>query len=155
MAGPMEDVDKTLEKLISVWGPESHNGLYPTARQWRIFLESPHTGRVVTVQFAKFRAPANEEEGRALEAAGNAYVEVSARLQQEMPVEILYGGKFSGVLFGEEAEDWDGVYVMRFPSREALLKSLWLNPEYIKVALVQKPLALEKYKLIVTEPEAE
>jgi hypothetical protein len=44
--------------------------------------------------------------------------------------------------------------MMRFPSRELMLKSLWLNPEYINVALIQKPLWLERYKMIVTEPES-
>jgi len=114
-------------------------------------------GKVVTIQFAKFKHPSDERGRKALEAATNAYVETSARLQQAQPVEILYSGRFDGELFGDENGEqwWDGIYVMLWPCREAMLKGLWLNPECIKVVLVRKPLGLEKYKMILTGPEPE
>jgi len=144
------EVEKTLARLVATYGPGTSDGLYPTAAQWRSLLERPYDGVLCTAQFAKFHPEFLTKQE--IVEANEAYGAVTEKLRPKLGFDILYEGVFGGVLFGEaEKVPWDFIGMLKFPSLEAFL-GLWLDPDYVKVAHIQKPLALERYKLIVTYP---
>ena len=135
------------KQLIEAYGPGTKDGLYPTKDQWEKLLRFPHTGTLVTTQFAKFRDSFFE---KATQDAAAAYSTVTARLAPELGVETLYEGMYGSVLYGSDDEDWDFIGMLRFPNREVFLK-FFLHPDYLAVHGA-RDLMMKKYRMLISYP---
>ena len=101
----------------------------PTADQFRAFRDDPHDGPIAQVNLVKFRVKAEykkddpeygqDESG---EIAYQRYGDAFAKAAEEVGGHCLLMGKVERYFIG--GGDWDGVFVMYFPSRQAFIATL-------------------------------
>jgi uncharacterized protein (DUF1330 family) len=113
------------------------SSIVPMPRQIQTMMEKGPEGPMVMVNLLKYRAKAAYEADRA-EAKQNlsgrdAYQRYGmVALQQVMKRggSVVWGGPQKFVMIGDDANDWDEVVCVRYPSREAFL-NMTQDPEYL------------------------
>jgi uncharacterized protein (DUF1330 family) len=106
-------------------------------KQIQTMAENGPTGPMVMVNLLKYRKTAAYEPDRA-EAKENlsgrdAYQRYGmVALQQVMKRggSVVWGGSQKFVMIGDDANDWDEVVCVRYPSREAFL-NMTQDPDYL------------------------
>ena len=106
----------------------------PTGDQFRAFRDDPHDGPSAQVNLLKFRVRAeypadhemhgNDETGS---AAYQRYVDAFRVAAAEVGGSCLLYGQTERYFIGNG--DWDGVLVMHFPNRAAVIQTL-NHPDY-------------------------
>ncbi len=102
----------------------------PDTEQMRAFAKDPHDGPIVMLNLLKFREtadyqPDDPEYGDKIsgEAAYDRYgAELMTFADADMGVETLYAGDAARFMIG--SGDWDRVLLVRYPSRQHMLKML-------------------------------
>ncbi|MGA9796392.1 MAG: DUF1330 domain-containing protein [Rhizomicrobium sp.] len=113
------------------------SSIVPTPKQIQTMAEKGPEGPMVMVNLLKYRKTAAYEAGRA-EAKENlsgrdAYQRYGmVALQQVMKRggSIVWGGPQKFVMIGDDANDWDEVVCVRYPSRDAFL-NMTQDPQYL------------------------
>jgi uncharacterized protein (DUF1330 family) len=113
------------------------SSIVPTPKQIQAMAEKGPEGPMVMVNLMKYRKAAAYEAGRA-EAKENlsgrdAYQRYGmVALQQVMKRggSVVWGGSQKFVMIGDDANDWDEVVCVRYPSRDAFL-NMTQDPEYL------------------------
>ncbi|MFC6198665.1 DUF1330 domain-containing protein [Ponticaulis profundi] len=129
----------------------------PKTEQMRAFAKDSHDGPIVMLNLLKFREtadyqPDDPEYGESIsgEAAYDRYGrELMTFASDDMGVETLYAGDAERFMIGQG--DWDRVLLVRYPSREHMLKML-SDPRYTK-AHRHRDAGLLHQDLIETRPE--
>jgi uncharacterized protein (DUF1330 family) len=101
------------------------SSIVPTPKQIQAMAEKGPEGPMVMVNLMKYRKAAAYEAGRA-EAKEN----LSGRDAYQRYGSVVWGGSQKFVMIGDDANDWDEVVCVRYPSRDAFL-NMTQDPEYL------------------------
>ena len=103
-------------------------GIRPTRDQLNAFLEAPIDGPVVMINLLKFKERAEGEDGSGEEAYGRYGASV-VKMVEERGGRVVWAGRPHGVLIGGDADEWDQVVLVEYPSRDAFIE-MTSNPDY-------------------------
>lgn len=121
----------------------------PTGGQFRVLTESEKKGPFVMVNLLKFSA-----EGRRAGETGRESYERYAGLVTAMLKKaggrLLWLGSVDQVFIGREADGFDHVMLVEYPSRQAFLEMV-SSPEYLE-ANQDREAGLEHTVLLVADP---
>jgi uncharacterized protein (DUF1330 family) len=113
------------------------SSIIPTQTQIQTMVEKGPEGPMVMVNLLKYRKKAAYEPDRAEAKDGlsgrDAYQRYGmVALQQVMKRggSVVWGGSQKFVMIGDDANDWDEVVCVRYPSREAFL-NMTQDPDYL------------------------
>jgi uncharacterized protein (DUF1330 family) len=113
------------------------SSIVPTPKQIQTMIEKGPEGPMVMVNLLKYRKKADyaPERAEAKEdlSGRDAYQRYGmVALQQVMKRggSVVWGGSQKFVMIGDDANDWDEVVCVRYPSREAFL-NMTQDPEYL------------------------
>ncbi len=120
------------------------SSVIPTDEALRTLASNPDEGKVVMLNLLKF----NGEEGA---KSYDHYVENVSKILEERGASIVYAGKATELLVGDET--WDAIILVEYPSRKVFLEMV-NNPEYLKVQ-VDREQGLERTVLYATSPMGE
>lgn len=121
----------------------------PTSEQLRQFVEMDHEGPLVMLNVLKFRERSSSGERSGAEEYGR-YGEQATKLVESQGGRLLYFGPVSGTLIGEDADDYDAVALVEYPSRQAFLDMIG-SDEYSQ-AHEHREAGLAYQLLIATSP---
>ena len=130
------------------------SAIIPTPQQIQRLLEKGPEGPIVMVNLLKYRAKAAYAPERA-EARENLsgieayllYDMVALQHVVGLGGSVVWGGPQKMVVVGDDnANDWDEVVCVRYPSREAFLK-MTQNPDYL-AAHYHREAGLERTSLL-------
>ncbi len=127
--------------------------LNPTDEQMQKLVDDSTTltGEVVMLNLLKFRKAATDGEGGTGEEAYGRYAEVAMATIGEYGGRTVWMGRPDSVIIGDnDADDWDAVMLVSYPSRSAFT-SFVSDPEYQK-GHVHREGAVERMKLIAMTP---
>ena len=126
------------------------NHVDPERAQFDAFKELPRDEPVMMLNLLRFRENASYEDGR--EATGAeayaAYGKESAPIFRRVGGEIIWRGKPEVVVIGPKDEQWDEIFVARYPTASAFLKMV-TDPDY-RIAVKHRQAALADSRLIRT-----
>ncbi len=113
-------------------------GVVPTAEQMRAMAEDGPDGPIVMVNLLKYRAraayPPERREAREQLSGREAYQRygmVALRHVTGLGGRIVWGGPQKLVFIGDaDANDWDEIVCVHYPSRQAFLKMIQ-DPDYL------------------------
>jgi len=113
--------------------------LMPSPEQMKAMVENGPDGPIVMVNLLKFRTNAVYEPSRpeardgisGAEAYGR-YGVVAQKCVAEAGGGIVWGGPQALIFIGGAEQDWDQVFCVRYPSRQAFLKMV-SAPQYLDV----------------------
>lgn len=94
-------------------------------------LLATHQGPVVMINLLKFKDKADGEEGTGAEAY-NRYGQAVSKLLAARGARIVWSGRPSGVLVGSEADLWDAVALVEYPSVQAFVE-MATSDDYRKI----------------------
>ena len=93
----------------------------PNAEQFLEYVNSDLDGEVVMVNLLKFKKAAGSGDGSGADAY-NRYGDAVRKMVEEQGGTILWVGHPRHVFIGDpEANDWDAVALVSYPSRQAFL----------------------------------
>ncbi len=134
--------------------PPNHDpSIDPTSAQVRDLRDKGPDGPITMLNLLKFRAVANYPEGSG--HAGSTGAEAYARYQHNFTVtvgavseaKVLYDGPVMRTFIGDsQANDWDRMLIVRYPSRQHFLKMM--ADEGYKAGLVHRWAGLERTLLL-------
>src|SRR5271156_4190090 len=90
-------------------------------------LAARHPGSVVMLNLLKFKADAGD--GRTGGEAYNAYGAAVTKMVRSRGGEVVWAGRPEAVLVGTDADRWDMVALVRYPSPRTLME-MGASPEY-------------------------
>jgi uncharacterized protein (DUF1330 family) len=94
----------------------------PNKDQFDAYLKSGQAGEVVMLNLLKFRAKAEGEGGTGAEAYGRYGDEVRTMIEDRGGTMLWYG-RAEHVFIGDvDANDWDAVALVSYPSRESFIE---------------------------------
>jgi len=120
---PFRDADR--EALLAGAGASPVD---PESAQLEALIDPNHTGRVVMLNFLRYRA-AGGGGARSGEAAYAAYGRIAASLVGRMGGRVRYLARRMRVVEGDPEAPWDALALVEYPSRAAFLGML-LDPRY-------------------------
>jgi uncharacterized protein (DUF1330 family) len=134
--------------------PAGDPSLAPDPQQTAALLASDRSGRVVMVNYLRYRA---SQEGTADElprgpAAYAAYGRVATRLIARLGGRIRFSGSRAQVLSSDPEARWDAVAVVEYPSRAAFIGMLE-DPRY-RAAHPLRDAGLDSTRLLVCTSHA-
>jgi uncharacterized protein (DUF1330 family) len=93
----------------------------PTKEQIQALVDSPLDTPVVMLNLLKFaeRASGEAESGRESYAR---YGERMRSMLEETGARVLFQGRADSIVIGGDADDWDAVILVEYPSRQAFLE---------------------------------
>ena len=103
----------------------------PNADQFTAYATSDLEGEVVMLNLLKFRSSGRDdsESGR---DAYTRYSDTVAKMVESQGGRLVWGGSARHVFIGDvDANDWDAVVLVSYPSRQAFLDMV-STPEYDK-----------------------
>jgi uncharacterized protein (DUF1330 family) len=98
----------------------------PTKEQIQALVDSPLETPVVMLNLLKFA-----ERG-----GGESYARYGERMRsmlEETGARVLFQGRADSVVIGDDADDWDAVILVEYPSRKAFLE-MTSSPRYREVS---------------------
>jgi uncharacterized protein (DUF1330 family) len=107
------------------------SSIVPNAEQIQALLDDPDQGPVVMLNLLKFKERADGEEG----TGADAYLRYGAavvKMVQERGGQVLWSARASHVLIGSEADNWDAIALVQYPSPRAFLE-MGMSSEYQKI----------------------
>lgn len=126
----------------------------PTDEQVQAFAGMDWDGPVNMLNLLKFRAQADyggrDEPVRTGQEAYATYIQHASKCVQGVGGKQLYAGLPQAVLIGDEAEDWDMVLIVQYPSPAALLQMI-NDPAYQAIAY-HRGAALQRSALVAMKP---
>jgi len=131
------------------------SSISPQPERFAEFSQTDLDQGVVMLNLLRFRDQAEyPAESSAAPCSGReAYARYMAAVQPkvaEVGGEIVWTGEVESALIAPSDEDWDEVFLVRYPSRRAFL-SLVMQPDYQATA-VHRTAALADSRLIATQP---
>lgn len=124
------------------------NHVDPEREQFERFKELPRDQPVMMLNLLRFRDKAAYEDGRDLTGA-EAYAEYgreSGPIFRRVGGEIIWRGNPEVILIGPAEEQWDMMFVARYPTASAFLEMV-TDPDY-RVAVKHRQAAVADSRLI-------
>lgn len=120
----------------------------PTGQQLKTLAESPLDGPVVMINLLKYAEKAAGERQVTGEEEYRRYGEEVQQHLAKAGGKLLWRGRVDSVVIGGEADGWDEVLLVEYPSRKAFL-SMATAQEYQKTGDIRTN-ALADSRLIAT-----
>src|ERR1700756_2357016 len=124
----------------------------PSKEQFAAFKDLPRDGAIHMLNLIRLRTRAAYPDGRqatGLEAY-RAYGRATMPIIKRLGAKQFWVGSFEQTLIGPADERWDLVFVMEYPSADALITML-RDPEY-RQAVLHRQAAVEDSRLIRLRP---
>ena len=125
------------------------SAIVPNADQIRALATDPDRGPVVMLNLLKFKDRAEGEEGTGADAY-RGYSDAVIKMVEALGGRVLWSGRPAHVLIGSEADRWDAVALVQYPSRQAFLQ-MATSGEYQKIH-THREAGLERTVLIACRP---
>ncbi|MDA7964952.1 DUF1330 domain-containing protein [Ruegeria sp.] len=129
----------------------------PDRAQFEAFKGLDRDHPIEMLNLVRFRDTASYPEGHALANAGLSGAEAyghygaeTAPIIARLGASILWRGTFQTLLIGPEDEEWDEVFIARYPSAHAFLEMV-TDPAY-QQAVVHRQAAVRTSRLIRCAP---
>ena len=114
---------------------EFKNSVHPTKKQMEGFLEGDSETPISMINLLKFKEKAEYEDGRDTDLTGEqAYAIYSEEVIEHLKKvggEVSFGGSINRLMLGEVEELWDKAFIVKYPSKKAMLKMV-TYPEYLE-----------------------
>jgi uncharacterized protein (DUF1330 family) len=107
----------------------------PTKEQIQALVESPLETPVVMLNLLRFADRANGDAG-GKESGQDSYARYGERMRsmlEQTGARVLWHGRADSVVIGDDADDWDAVILVEYPSRKAFL-DMTSSPQYRQVS---------------------
>ena len=102
------------------------NGLYPTPDQTEMLKSDCDDRPIQLVNLFKFKEKAVYEDGRLTDLTGleayRLYGQPMLKVLEKHGAEVVFFSEVTGLIIGEVDELWDEMVIVKYPSRNALLK---------------------------------
>ena len=107
----------------------------PTKEQIETLLQSPLDTPVVMLNLLKFSERASDDGDGAVSGRDSyeRYGERVRSMLEETGARVLFQGRADSVVIGGDADDWDAVILVEYPSRTAFLE-MTSSPQYREVS---------------------
>ena len=119
-----------LEKFMEV-----KNAVMPNEAQLKEFNEQGAEKPIFMVNLLKFKEKAEYEDGRDTDLTGEqAYAIYSEEVIEHLKKvggEVSFGGSINRLMLGEVEELWDKAFIVKYPSKKAMLKMV-TDPDYLE-----------------------
>jgi uncharacterized protein (DUF1330 family) len=99
--------------------------------QIQALLTDPDQGPVVMLNLLKFKERATSEEGTGADAY-RRYGDTVLKMVEARGGRVLWSGRATQVLVGEECDKWDAIALVQYPSPAAFL-DMATSAEYQKI----------------------
>jgi uncharacterized protein (DUF1330 family) len=128
----------------------------PNLDQFTAYAESDQTGEVVMLNLLKFKRRADADSTDAGSSGADAYqryADAAIAMVERRGGKLLWLGRADHVFIGDvDANDWDSVALVSYPSRQAFLDMV-STPEY-QDAHTHRDAGLEDTVIIACTPVA-
>ncbi len=125
----------------------------PTRAQFETFKSLDRDNPIEMLNLVRFRDRAAYPDGHTMAKKGLSGAEAYAnygrdttQILEKVGGTILWRGKFESVLIGPQDEDWDAMFIARYPTAHAFL-AMVTDPDY-QVAVVHRQAAVLTSRLI-------
>jgi uncharacterized protein (DUF1330 family) len=125
------------------------SSIVPNPEQIQGLVDDPDHGPVVMLNLLKFKAKAEGEEGTGADAY-QRYGDAVIKMVEARGGRVLWAGRATHVLIGDEADRWDAVALVQYPSPQAFLE-MGMSAEYQKIH-GHREAGLERTVLIACRP---
>jgi uncharacterized protein (DUF1330 family) len=109
----------------------------PTKEQIQALVDSPLETPVVMLNLLKFAERGGGGNGaNSTESGRESYARYGERMRsmlEETGARVLFQGRADSVVIGDDADDWDAVILVEYPSRKAFLE-MTSSPRYREVS---------------------
>ena len=108
----------------------------PTKEQIKALLDSDLEAPVVMLNLLKFAERAGDDDGGGAQSGRDSYTRYGDRVRsmlEQTGARILWQGRADSVVIGGDADDWDAVILVEYPSRKAFI-DMTSSPKYQEVA---------------------
>jgi uncharacterized protein (DUF1330 family) len=103
----------------------------PNGDQLKAYINSDHSGEVVMLNLLKFKARAEGEDGTGRDAY-DRYGSTVKQMIEARGGSLIWQGRADHVFIGDvDANDWDAVALVSYPSRDAFIEMV-STPDYEK-----------------------
>ncbi len=123
--------------------------IVPNLVQIQALLNDPDQGPVVMLNLLKFKARADGEEGTGADAY-RRYGDAVIKMVEERGGHVLWSGRATHLLVGEDADRWDAVALVQYPNPKAFVE-MGMSAEYQKIH-GHREAGLERTVLIACRP---
>ncbi|MDP9180144.1 MAG: DUF1330 domain-containing protein [Chloroflexota bacterium] len=97
------------------------SAITPNPQQFQQLAMAPDDGPVTMLNLLKFKQRAGDGNGSGADAYAR-YSEAAVQMVEGRGGRIVWQGRAEQTLIGDEAEDWDAVALVEYPSRKAFLE---------------------------------
>jgi len=107
----------------------------PTHDQIQALVDSPLDTPVVMLNLLKF-SDRSSDGGVRPRSGRDSYERYGERVRsmlEETGARVLFQGRADSVVIGDDADDWDAVILVEYPSRQAFLE-MTSSPQYREVS---------------------
>jgi uncharacterized protein (DUF1330 family) len=105
----------------------------PAGDQIKRLAESAEDGPVVMLNLLKFAKAAGDATGKTGAASYDTYGEQMRAIMAERGIKVLWRGRADSVVIGDDdADSWDMVLLVQYPSRKVFLE-MGASKDYTKV----------------------
>jgi uncharacterized protein (DUF1330 family) len=108
----------------------------PTKEQIQALLDSDLEAPVVMLNLLKFAERAGGDGGDGAQSGRDSYTRYGDRVRsmlEQTGARILWQGRADSVVIGGDADDWDAVILVEYPSRKAFI-DMTSSPKYQDVS---------------------
>ena len=108
----------------------------PTKEQIQALLDSDLEAPVVMLNLLKFAERAGGDGGDGAQSGRDSYTRYGDRVRsmlEKVGGRILWQGRADSVVIGGDADDWDAVILVEYPSRKAFI-DMTSSPKYEEVS---------------------
>jgi uncharacterized protein (DUF1330 family) len=125
------------------------SSIVPNPEQFQRFAADPTPGAVVMLNLLKFRARAEGEAGSGADAYAR-YADAVTKMLAARGARVLFTGQPTQVLVGSDADQWDAIALVEYPSRAAFIEMV-TSAEY-QQEHAHRQAGLERTALIACAP---
>ena len=123
--------------------------IVPRPDQIQALVSDPDQGPVVMLNLLKFKERAQGEEGTGADAY-RRYGDAVVKMVEARGGRVLWSGRPTHVLVGDQADQWDAIALVQYPSPAAFL-DMATSADYQKVH-AHREAGLERTVLIACRP---
>lgn len=108
----------------------------PTKGQIQALLDSDLEAPVVMLNLLKFAERAGGDGGDGAQSGRDSYTRYGDRVRsmlEQTGARILWQGRADSVVIGGDADEWDAVILVEYPSRKAFIE-MTSSPKYQEVS---------------------
>ena len=107
----------------------------PTHEQIQALVDSPLGTPVVMLNLLRFsdRSSGGGDGAKSGRDSYERYGERVRSMLEETGARVLFQGRADSVVIGDDADDWDAVILVEYPSRDAFLE-MTSSPQYREVS---------------------